>query len=84
MISSGGRATVQPVTGEKGDPVIVKRDAKAGAGGHGQGEILVVQRCAQDFFGQKKRAEQLGPPLKIGKGRKEAMVPTPPSSMVPP
>src|SRR3546814_6484269 len=47
----------------------VQGDAQAGAVGHGQLEVAVVQRLGQDFLGQQQRAEQLGAPLQVGERR---------------
>src|SRR3546814_4810345 len=47
------------VAAEELHAVLVQGDAQAGAVGHGQLEVAVVQRLGQDFLGQQQRAEQL-------------------------
>src|SRR3546814_12562545 len=57
------------VAAEELHAVLVQGDAQAGAVGHGQLEVAVVQRLGQDFLGQQQRAEQLGAPLQVGERR---------------
>src|SRR3546814_7066060 len=58
------------VAAEELHAVLVQGDAQAGAVGHGQLEVAVVQRLGQDFLGQQQRAEQLGAPLQVGERRR--------------
>src|SRR5690606_17615027 len=56
------------VAAEELHAVLVQGGAQAGAVGHGEVEVAVVQRRFEDLLGQQQRPEQLRAPLQVGEG----------------